>query len=101
MRFDDNNVRYKNLDSPEQIKQNFESESVLTLTHEVEKDNQLAFHDFLVTTLAKGFGTSVKVKNTKSGTCLNYKSTCPDSYKLGVINIYLHKAYHVSSSSEQ
>ena len=82
------------------IKDKFESESVLTFTHEFEKDDQLAFLDCLVTRLGDCFGTSVHVKETSDGTCLNYNSTCPERYKIGVVTSYLHRAHQISSTRE-
>ena len=97
---DDIFVVIENVDSIEQIKQAFESESVLSFTHEEEKDNQLSFLDCLITRFDEGFSTSVHIKETNNGNCLNYNSICPERYKIGVINSYLHRAYHVSSNNE-
>ena len=40
------------------------------------------------------------IKEANYSSCLNYTSICPDSYKVGVINSYLHRAYFVSSNNE-
>ena len=83
-----------------QIKTKFEQESVLTFTHEIEKDRQLSFLDCLIKRFDDTLQTSVFVKDTNAGDCLNYKSVCPDRYKTGVIKTLLHRGYHVSSNSD-
>jgi hypothetical protein len=42
------------------------------------------------------FTTSVYHKPTDVGRCMNYKSECPDKYKLSVVKSYLKRAYEVS-----
>ena len=89
-----------NLEELTQIKAKFQSESILNFTHEVEKDNQLSFLDCLVTKLNDSFQTSVYVKDTHNGDCLNYKSICSHSYKDGVIRTLLHRGKRVCSSEQ-
>jgi len=42
--------------------------------------------------------TSVFVKPTNHGDCLNYNSMRPERYKVGVIRAFLHRGYNVSDS---
>ena len=76
---------------------NFEANSVLKFTFETEKSEKLAFLDCLVQKFEDNFKTSVYVKDTNSGDCINYYSICPERYKVGVIKTLLHRAFHVSS----
>ena len=84
----------------EQTKQAFEFQSVLSFTHEDKKDNQLPFLDNIITRFDEGFSTSIHIKETNIGSCLNYNSIYPERYKIGVIISYLHRAYHVSSNKK-
>ena len=78
---DDVFVAIENVISIEQIKQAFEPQSVLSSTHEEEKDNQLSFLDCLITRFDESLSTSVHIKETNNGCCLNYNSICPEWYK--------------------
>lgn len=86
-----------NIDMLERIKREFERESVLQFTFEKEKKNQLSFLDSLITRQNDKYKTSVYVKSTNHGDCLNYRSICPDRYKTGVIKTLLHRGYAVCS----
>lgn len=44
------------------------------------------------------FATSVYVKTTNHGDCLNYISICPEKYKTGVIKTFLHRGYAICSN---
>ena len=44
----------------------------------------------------EGLHTSVHIKSTNSGDCINFSSICPDRYKTGVIKSFLHRAFHIS-----
>ena len=79
------------------IIEKFKSNSVLDFTFELEKSQKLSFLDCLITRFESKFKTSVFVKDTNSGDCINYKSICPEKYKTGVIKTLLHRGYHVSS----
>ena len=79
------------------ILQKFEQNSVLKFTVEFEKYQQLAFLDCLIKKLDSSFKTSVFIKDTNAGDCLNFKSICPDRYKTGVVKTLLHRAHVVSS----
>ena len=61
-------------------------------THEIEKNNSLAFLDVLVTR-ENTFCTSLYRKPTFSGLYSNFKSCIPDSYKKGLIFTLLHRAF--------
>lgn len=80
------------------VKKKFEEESVLKFTHEPEKDRKLAFLDCMVERFEQKYVTSVYVKQTNAGDCLNYHSVCPERYKTGVIKTLLHRGYLVSST---
>ena len=82
------------------IKSKFEQESVLKFTIEYEKNKQLAYLDTLVNRTPLYFKTSVYIKTTNFGDCLNYSSICPDKYKSSVINTLLHRAYQICSDWE-
>ena len=61
-------------------------------THEIEKNNCLAFLDVLVTR-EETFCTSLYRKPTFSGLYSNFESFMPDSYKKGLIFTLLHRAF--------
>ena len=61
---------------------------------------QLSFLDCLIKRFDDTLQTSVFVKDTNAGDCLNFKSVCPDRYKTGVIKTLLHRGYQVSSNSD-
>ena len=80
------------------LKNKFESESVLKFTFEKEKDQELPFLDTLVRRCNDSFVSSVFVKETNNGDCLNFNSICPERYKTGVIKTLLHRAFHICSN---
>ncbi len=43
------------------------------------------------------FSTSVFVKETSNGSCINFRSICPSRYKEGLIKTLLHRAYDICS----
>jgi len=82
----------------EEIKTLFEDNSVLSFSYEIETNKTIPFLDVLVDRSHVGtWRTSVYVKPTNNGDCLNYRSMCPERYKIGVIRALLHRGYHVSS----
>jgi len=89
-----------NVDQIDSIKRQFEENSVLKFTHELEKSKQLPFLDSLIRIHGNKIQTSVYIKSTNFGDCINYKSVCPERYKTGVIKTMLHRGYHISSSWE-
>ena len=80
------------------LKQEFQDNSVLNFTNEVNVENKLPFLDILVDTSNNNFHTSVYHKPTDHGKCLNAHSECVEKYKNSVINNYLTRAYKVTSS---
>jgi hypothetical protein len=70
---------------------------VLKFTYEIEKANTLPFLDVLAQNNGNTLSTSVFVKDTNYGDCLNFDSLCPDRYKIGVIKALLHRGYHICS----
>ena len=97
---DDIFVATQDLQSLEILKCEFEKYSVLQFTYEKEKSGKLAFLDCLVTRMNEKFHTQVYVKDTNNGDCINYKSLCPERYKVGVIKTLLHRGYHISNDWE-
>ena len=81
-----------------QLKNKFEQNSVLKYTYEIEKENRLAFLDVNIQNNHNKFETSVFTKATNSSDCLNFKSDCPDRFKMNVISTFLQRAYNISSS---
>ena len=62
------------------IKENFEENSVLTFTHEIEVNRKLSFLDALISNESEYLKTAVYTKATNTGHLLNYNSICPDRY---------------------
>ena len=80
------------------LREEFERNSILKFTHELENNNQLAFLGTLLTKHNELLSTSVHRKSTNKGDCMNYLSICPQRYKTGVIKAFLDIAYTISSS---
>ena len=83
------------------IIEKFENNSVLKFTYEKEKAEKLSFLDCLVQKLEHAFKTTVYVKATHAGDCMNYKSICPDRYKVAVIRSLMHRAYNICSDGHE
>ena len=83
-----------------QLQSSLQEKSVLNFTYEIG-NNKLPFLDVLIETSDDKYNTSVYVKKTNTGECLNYKSECPEKYKVSVINTFLHRAYSVSQDWQQ
>lgn len=81
----------------QRIKNKFEQVSVLKFTYEIEESCKLPFLDVLVSRHNELFRTCVYTKDTNYGDCINYRSLCPENYKIGVIKTLLHRGYAVSS----
>jgi len=75
----------------QEVKALFGNNSVLNFTYEIEVNKKIPFLDVLLERSNGALRTSVYVKPTNYGDCLNYRSMCPDRYKTGVI------PYHVST----
>jgi hypothetical protein len=97
---DDIFVTVQNIDELLQLKDELEKASVLKFTYEMEKDRSLNFLDVHVSVKRDLFHTTVYVKGTDGGECLNFDSLCPLRYKIGVIKSFLHRAYTVCSDWE-
>ena len=95
---DDICVVVNNFECLVMLKQALEDNSVLKFTFETEVKKSMPFLDVLITRNGTKFETSVFVKETNHGDCLNYESICPDRYKTGVVKSMLHRAFHISSS---
>ena len=76
----------------------FRENSLLNFTHEMEKNQQIPFLDLLINRSNNSFSTSVYVKDTNLGFCLNGKSECPDKYRRSVVNSFVKRALSHSSS---
>lgn len=77
------------------IKTKLEQNSVLTYTYEVG-NKKLPFLDVYIEMKDDTLQTSVHIKKTNKGDCMNYNGDCPEKYQLGVINTLLHRAYKIS-----
>ena len=80
------------------LKSQFENNSVLKFTYEMNLDNKLPFLDVLVDTSNNVFDTKVYRKPTSYDTCLNAESECIERYKKSVITSYLNRAYKVTKT---
>ena len=80
------------------LKENFEANSVLKFTCEVEAKNGLPFQDCTVMKTSHRLPTDIHVKETNTGECLNYYSFAPRRYKTGVIKTMLNRAYNMCSN---
>ena len=72
------------------IKNRFEEQSVLKFTCELEKARSLVFLDTVVTRFQTDLHTAVYTEDTNADDSINYKSACPDRYKVAVIKTLLH-----------
>ena len=95
---DDIFLLVKNIGILEQLKTQYESNSVLNFTYEIDCKKKLPFLDVIVQKPENKLNTSVFTKSTNSGDCLNYNSLAPEKYKLGVIKTMLNRAYKISST---
>ena len=82
------------------MQNDFQQNSVLKFTHELNINNKLPFLDLLIDNNNDNFNTKVYHKPTNSGQCLNGNSQCPEKYMNSVINSYIHRAYKASSTWE-
>ena len=78
-----------------------QNQSVLKFTKEVEVNNELPFLDVIVHRNKSSFSTSVFIKPTNHGFCLNGISECSDAYKESTVNAYINRALTHSSTKEQ
>ena len=95
---DDIFVDVRSTEHLEALKGMLELESGLDFTTELNVNNRLPFLDLLVNATDGDFETSVYVKPTNLGRCMNAEGDCTDSYKRGVIRAYVRRAIKHSSS---
>lgn len=88
----------KNTSTLEEIKHKFEEFSVLKFTYELESKKSLNFLDVKVIRTNSGLETTVFIKSTNTGECINFSSVAPERYKVGVIKSFLHRAYNTCSN---
>ena len=74
-------------------------QSGLEFTTENSNNNQLNYLDIIVNQLNNKFHTSVYIKPTNNGLCMNGSSECPDRYKRSVILSYVRFALSRSQTS--
>ncbi|XP_076045862.1 uncharacterized protein LOC143028109 [Oratosquilla oratoria] len=89
---DDIFVRFNTADELEDLRQRLMEESDLTFTIENSINGSLPFLDVQVSHSDTGYKTSVYVKSTNNGRCLNGQSECPVRYKKSTINAYVRRA---------
>ena len=70
----------------------------IKFTMEKENNKFLPFLDVLVKNEGRTFTTSVYRKKTSIGLFTQYSSFTPFSYKIGLINCLIHRAFNISSS---
>jgi hypothetical protein len=80
-----------------QLQEKLQNNSVLRFTYELG-NKTLPFLDVKIENMDDQYHTTVYVKNTNTGECLNYQSECPDKYKIGVINTFLRRAYSICNN---
>jgi hypothetical protein len=83
-----------------ELKTKFETNSCLKFTYETDIGGNLHFLDVNIDKKNDGYTTSVYAKDTNTGDCLNFRSICPERYKIGVIKTFLHRAYNICSTWE-
>ena len=95
---DDIFIVVRNEDEILSLKHKMEEDSVLKFTYEIGIGNKIPFLDVDVSTDGSKFVTKVHRKSTDKGWCLNYKSECPNRYKVSVIRTYIRRAFKICSS---
>ena len=97
---DDIFIRVKDIDELLDLKLRLTTASGLNFTYEESTDGRLPFLDVLVSACNSGFKTTVYVKETNKGLCLNGNSECPERYLRSTINAYIRRALSHCSSWE-
>ena len=81
------------------LKNKFETNSILNFTIEVNQNNKIPFLDVLVDNNEDRYVTAPYKKPTCESSCLlNYRSECPERYKIAVIKNFINRAKKISSS---
>ena len=95
---DDIFVASNNNNELSELKQCFENTSVLKFTLDHSINNQFHFLDVNIKSDGTKYHTSVFIKDTNDADYLDYKSICPQRYKIGVIKTLLNRGLTISSS---
>ena len=95
---DDIFVKTKDEEELLQLKTKLIEKSGLNFTCEYSRNGALPFLDVLLQLSSAGLSSSVYVKATNPGLCLNGKSECPQRYKESTIGAFVRRAItHCSS----
>ena len=94
---DDIYVKVKNENHLEFIKKQFILNSKLNFTTEMG-GNKLSFLDVQLEENNGKIKTSTYTKSTNFGATINYRSECPERYKIGAITTLLNRCYKICSS---
>jgi len=89
---DDIFIAINDINNIDQLIDSLQSNSILKFTKELENNNKLPFLDVQLQRDDNSFTTSVYVKPTNSGFCLNGSSECSSAYKESTINAYINRA---------
>ncbi|XP_068229597.1 uncharacterized protein [Palaemon carinicauda] len=95
---DDTFIKTANQESIEKLRRIFEECSSLRFTLEHSLQGRLPFLDVLLEISNNSFNTSVYVKPTNLGLCLNGDSECPSRYKTTTIRAFIRGAISHCSS---
>jgi len=98
---DDIFISYNEENKKEQLIEQFHLNSKLNFTFENESNKKLPFLDILVEHTDTQFITSVYIKKTNSGFCLNGLSECSHAYKLSTIRSLVNRAFTHSNNETQ
>ena len=93
-------IEVDNVEQLLNLKREYESNSALSFTYELNVNNKLPFLDVMVETTEDGFYTTVYHKPTSYGKCLNADGECTERYKNSVVASYLNRAYKVSNTGK-
>ncbi|XP_076037514.1 uncharacterized protein LOC143022969 [Oratosquilla oratoria] len=89
---DDTFICVKSESELQVLRQTFEEKSGLHFTMEKSTDGALPFLDVLLKVEEDTISTSVYVKSTNAGHCLNGQSECPDRFKETTIAAFVRRA---------
>ena len=89
---DDIFVRLRSTGELQDLKERMKTTSGLNFTYEEADNGRIPFLDVLVTATHEGFTTTVYVKDTNPGLCMNGNSECPARYRRSTIAAYIRRA---------
>ena len=89
---DDIFLKINNIQDLHTLKETMKTASGLNFTYEEAIDGKISFLDVLVSMNPGTFHTSVYVKATNPGLCMNGNSECPQRYKNSTIAAYVRRA---------